>query len=154
MKLEALSTPNFQSIENYLNIDHTGRDSHIPCKDNEGRRPDESLQIFLFCTRWSRKCRWLTPAYLRQHWTCVVEISSKVTDQIAEPWSLAVPDNDKNYWATENTEMFHLVPESRNIDDELEAVNYPGGRYLRYQNLATSPVGIEGPRQTGAGLYL
>ena len=50
--------------------------------------------------------------------------------------------------------MSHLVLKSCNIDDELEAVNYPSVSYLRYKNLATSPIGIEGPSQAGAWLHL
>ena len=50
--------------------------------------------------------------------------------------------------------MCHLVSESCHVDHELEAVNDPGGSDLGYLNLATSAIGIQGPRQGGDWLHL
>ena len=48
----------------------------------------------------------------------------------------------------------HLVLKSCNINNELETVNYPGGSDLRYSNLATSSIGIQGAGQAGPWLHL
>ena len=56
--------------------------------------------------------------------------------------------------AVQRIPITHLVLKSCNINNELETVNYPGGSDLRYCNLATSSIGIQGAGQAGPWLHL